>query len=434
MAASAASLVRATSAVSRLFPAAPTTPGAPPVPPGQPERTAPEQSGAPPQAPRKPETPPAAEKPPARTPGPETSAAPQPAAAPAKPAAAAPAEPSAPGAPATATAKPRAASVKPQAEPTPRAFPAAKSPTGAIPPPLAGQAYRASRRPARRWQLTGLVIAIVLLVGGLAGVALLRPKPAPGASQGGGNGLIANESAIRGQAVTWVTEQVDRSIAISCDAAMCGALAQHGFPASNLTVLSPTAPDPYGSQVLIASTDVRSQFASRLAFFAPTVIASFGAGTSRIDIRVIAANGAAYQKSLRQDLAKRRTSGGELAGNKRVTVTPAARAQLLSGEVDLRLVTALAFLASSEPVSIVSFGSFAPGAAADVPLRWAYLAESDPAVTTGGPAYVQSLISFARNLRPPYTPLSVSTVTLPGGRKALLIEFAAPSPLGLLPS
>ena len=97
-------------------------------------------------------------------------------------------------------------------------------------------------------------------------------------------------------------------------------------------------------------------------------------------------------------------------------------------------MTALAFLASSEPVSIVSFGSFAPGAAPDVPLRWAYLAESDPAVATGGQAYVQSLISFARNLRPPYTPLSASPVNLPGGRKALLIEFAAPSPLGLLPS
>ena len=273
----------------------------------------------------------------------------------------------------------------------------------------------------------------MLLVGALAGVALLRRTPAPSASQGG-NGLIANETAIRGQAVTWITEQVDRSNAVACDTAMCADLAQHGFPASNLNVLSPGAPDPYGSQVLVASTDVRNQFGSRLAFFAPTVIASFGTGAARIDIRVIAANGAAYQKALRQDLVKRRTSGSELAGNKRVTVTPAARAQLLSGEVDLRLVTALAFLASSEPVSIVSFGSFAPGAATDVPLRWAYLAESDAAVTTSGQAYVRSLISFANNLASPYTPMHVSPVNLPGGRKALLIEFAAPSPLGLLPS
>jgi len=149
---------------------------------------------------------------------------------------------------------------------------------------------------------------------------------------------------------------------------------------------------------------------------------------------VIAADGAAYQAALQRDLQTRKTSGTVLAGNKQVIVTPAARAQLLSGEVDLRLITALAFLAHQQPVSIVSFGSFAPGAASDVPLRWAYLAESDPAVRMSPAAYVQSLMTFARNLQPPYAPLNVSPVNLPGARKALRIEFAAPSPLNMIRS
>jgi hypothetical protein len=315
-----------------------------------------------------------------------------------------------------------------------RARPAAKSPTGVVPPPPGGQAYRGARLPARRWQLTGLIIAVVLLAGALIGITALRHPARPSGGNSAGGGLIADAAAIRGQAVSWVTTQVDHNIGVACDAVMCSDLAQHGFPPGNLNVLAPTAPDPYGSGLLIATADLRSQFASRLTFFAPALIASFGTGAARIDVRVVAADGAAYQAALRRDLRTRRTSGTVLAGNKSVTVTPAARAQLLAGEVDLRLVTALAFLATQEPVSIVSFGSFAPGAAPEVPLRWAYLAESDPAVRTSVPAYVQSLITFARNLQPPYAPLNVSPVSLPGGRKALRIEFAAPSPLNMIRS
>jgi len=275
----------------------------------------------------------------------------------------------------------------------------------------------------------------VLIGGGFFGATQLRRSPAPaGGERQPGGGLIAGAAAIRGQAVSWITAQVDHSTAISCDAVTCADLAQHGFPAGNLNVLQPTAPDPYGSQLLVASAAVRSQFASRLAFFAPALIASFGTGAARIEVRVIAADGAAYQAALRQDLHAREKSGRELAGNPRVTVTPAARAQLLAGEVDIRMVTALAFLTRQGPVSIVSFGSFAPGAARDVPLRWAYLAESDPATRLSAAAYVKSLITFARALQPPYTPLNVSAVTLPGDKKVLRIEFAAPSPLGLLKS
>jgi hypothetical protein len=69
-----------------------------------------------------------------------------------------------------------------------------------------------------------------------------------------------------------------------------------------------------------------------------------------------------------------------------------------------------------------------------VPQRWAYLAETDPAAHASAAAYLQSLISFAHQLRPPYVPLSLGTVQLPGGRNVLRIEFAAPSPLGLLRS
>jgi hypothetical protein len=276
-----------------------------------------------------------------------------------------------------------------------------------------------------------MVIA-VLLAGTIFAVTTLgRGNRAPSNS---GSGIIATETAVRNQAVSWITAQVGHDIVLACDAVLCADLAQHGFPAGNLNVLEATAPDPYGSELLIASADVRSQFGAKIGFYAPTVVASFGAGAGHIDVRVIAADGAKYGTALRLDLQARESSGAQLAGNPAIAVTPAARAELLSGAVDTRLLTALAFLAGQEPVSIVAFGGFAPGAAPGVPQRWAYLAESDPAAHKSGADYVRSLMAFAHDLRPPYVPLSLATVQLPGGRNVLRIEFAAPSPLGLLRS
>ncbi len=278
-----------------------------------------------------------------------------------------------------------------------------------------------------------VVASLVVVLAAIVGIDLARSAPA--ASRGTGSGLIAAESAVRTEAVSWITSQVGHDIVLACDAVICSDLAQHGFPAGNLNVLGPTAPDPYGSELLVATADIRSQFGSKLgSFYAPTVIASFGTGAARIDVRVVAADGgAAYARQLARDLQTRKTSGAQLAGNKNITLWPAARAQLLSGDVDIRLVTTLAFLAGQQPVAVVAFASFAPGAAPGVPMRWAYLAESDPAGHDSGAAYVRSLIAFARDLRPPYVPLSLATARLPDGQSVLKIAFAAPSPLGLLP-
>jgi hypothetical protein len=275
--------------------------------------------------------------------------------------------------------------------------------------------------------------SLVVVVAAAAAIDLARSSRT--ASDAGGGALIASQAGVRAEAVSWITSQVGHDIAVACDAAMCSDLAQHGFPTANLNVLGLTAPDPYGSELVVATADIRSQFGSKLgSFYAPTVVASFGAGQARIDVRVIAADGAAaYDRQLARDLQTRKNSGAELAGNKNITLTRASQAQLLSGDVDIRLVTTLAFVAGQEPVSVVAFASFAPGAAPGVPMRWAYLAESDPAAHQSGAAYVRSLIAFAHNLRPPYVPLTLTTARLPDGQTVLRIAFSAPSPLGLLP-
>jgi hypothetical protein len=288
--------------------------------------------------------------------------------------------------------------------------------------------------------MAGLLISILLVVAAVVIVAFVGHQP-PTTSGGGsapniGGQRIAAETAARNDAVAWVTSQVGRDVTLACDAVTCNDLAEHGFPAGNLDTLQPAAPDPYGSQLVIATADIRSQFGTKLAStYAPEVIASFGAGADRIDIRVMAPQGpAAFFTALTKDLAARRSSGAELISNKNIVISAPAKAELAAGQIDLRLLTSIAFLAGQRPVQIVGFGSYAPGAGPGVPLRFAYLAETDKAAGADSSGYLQSLLAVLHAEVYPYVPMSIGTVRLADGQAVLRIEFSAPSLLGLLKS
>jgi hypothetical protein len=309
--------------------------------------------------------------------------------------------------------------------------------------PGAGRPARQGRtrdaRPARRWRLAGVFTAILLILAAAAVVIAVSRHQAHapgGASQAGaGTGRsITAEAADRRQAVAWVASQVDRDDIVACDSVMCAALAAGGFPVANLQVLSPTSPVPFGSGILIATADIRSQFGSQLAAAdAPEVIARFGTGTEQIDIRAIAPDGAAaYRAALNADLLFRKSSGAQILRNKAVAVSAAARQQLAAGQVDSRLLSTIVFLAGQQPIEIVGFGSIAPGADADVPLRYADLTETDAASRMSSSRYLHAMLALLSSQLLQYRPMSVATVRLPGGQAVLRIEFAAPSPLGLL--
>jgi hypothetical protein len=207
---------------------------------------------------------------------------------------------------------------------------------------------------------------------------------------------------------------------------MCSALQAHGVPSSQLLVLLLADADPLGSDVVVATSAVRSQFGSRLiTVYAPEVIASFGSGAERIDVRAIApAGAAAYQSALAGDNAARTAAGRQLLRNKRITVAQRAKTVLDTGDVDPRLLAVLAELAAIQRVSLVSFGDPSPGAA--VPLR-----EAEIQVTTQ--AEQRAALSFLRAQRAPYLPALVKTVSAksPGDHFRIEIEYDAPGPLGL---
>jgi hypothetical protein len=229
----------------------------------------------------------------------------------------------------------------------------------------------------------------------------------------------------RAQAATWVARQVSRDAIVACDPAICAALQVHGVPAGNLLVLRSGASDPLGSDVVLATPAVRAQFGGRLAsVYAPQVIASFGAGAQRIDVRAVAPDGAtAFKAALAADLTVRQTAGRQLLHNSRLALTAAARAALQDGRVDTRLLVTLAALAAAHPLHITSFGGSGPGAGAGTPLRIVQLAAA--------PADLGSMLTFVRAQRPPYQAASAA-IARPGGVSVLTIEFAAPSPAGLL--
>jgi hypothetical protein len=207
---------------------------------------------------------------------------------------------------------------------------------------------------------------------------------------------------------------------------MCAALSRRGIPAGDMLVLGPAASDPLGSDVVLETAALRAQFGNRLAgVYAPLILASFGTGQARIAVRAVAPDGtAACLVALAADLRARRSVGRELLRDPRLEFTSPASAQLAAGRADARLLITLAAMAASQPLRVLGFGDAGPGASPGLPSRAAQL--EVPA------AVAQRLLAFLRAQRPPYLAARADIAPGPGGRSLLTIEFAAPSPLGLL--
>ena len=106
-----------------------------------------------------------------------------------------------------------------------------------------------------------------------------------------------------------------------------------------------------------------------------------------------------------------------------------ARSQLAAGQVDSRLLAALAALAGHQPVDIMQFGNLGPGASPGVPLRFADLAESVPATHMDTAAYMRAAWAVLSGAAAPIRPARAVSGTLQH-QVVLQVEFTAPSPLG----
>ncbi len=282
----------------------------------------------------------------------------------------------------------------------------------------------------RRWRVVALILAaaVLALVGLQVSGALKNgstsARPAAPAS-GGGRSALSVAAAARDQAAAWVAQQVSSADIVACDPAVCSELQVHGLPAGRLLPLQPGA-SPFGADVIVASPSVRSEFGSQLTEeYAPGLIASFGSGAARVDVRAIASlGGAAYRAAEPTDLAARKAAGGQLLHNRRFHATARAASQMTAGEVDSRLLVTLASLVSQRGVGVASFGDTGPGA----PVLYRQVTLDSPG---GEVADLTADLDQVQTQRSPYLPAS-AIIVHPGAQAQLRIEFGAPSLPGLL--
>lgn len=233
-------------------------------------------------------------------------------------------------------------------------------------------------------------------------------------------------TANRALAAAWIAQQVGSDVNVSCDPQMCGEVREQGFPAARLTALPPRTDGPLGAGVVVATPTLRDQFGARLAtVYAPLVLASFGSGAEQVDIRVVAPDGAA---ALRAQLAAEHThlvaAGTQLLRNSNIAASPTARAPLLAGQVDPRLLVMLSALASQGPVRLVTFDDSSPGTSTVVQLRGAEIG----AASTAG---LSAVLGFLRAQQAPYLPASAAIARAVSGQSVVTVRYDAPGPMDL---
>ncbi len=287
---------------------------------------------------------------------------------------------------------------------------------------------RASRRRRRLVIVLSALVAMALGAGITLAFTGADPKASTGAQPSDAaqsmTALQQQAALYRQEAAKWVAEQLSPGTLVSCDQAMCDELQQAGFSAGLLMVLTPTAPDPLGSAVIIATPAVRSQFGTRLAsVYAPQVIAKFGSGPEEVDVRNQELGGTAAFDAQQATYSKDRIAAGTLlAGNQNVHASPAAKAELVAGQVDPDLVATLAQLASKTAVQLVAFTDLSPGEGNAVPLRGAEILAATPGVL----AIVQTEFATQRGA---FAPIHTAVAKNASGLSVVTVTYGAPSPM-----
>jgi hypothetical protein len=295
----------------------------------------------------------------------------------------------------------------------------------------------ASRLTTTRWHLAAVILALaVIAVITLQFTDVFTRTAAPAARAPSTGSPVARTpgrqppspslaAVAQARAAAWIAGQVNADAIIACDPAMCAALQAQGVTAGRLMLLRAATADPHGATVMVTSSSADSQLAST---YAPAVIAIFGSGNARIAVRATEPGGpAGYESALRADLAARKSAGAQLLRNSRIRFTGQDAAQLRAGAVDSRLLATLAALASQYAFRVAAFGDTSPGV---------HVLFRDVTITPEGiraaAAELAAVMTLVNEQHAPYLPAEATILHAPAGQAALRIEFASPSPLGLL--
>ena len=298
---------------------------------------------------------------------------------------------------------------------------------------------RGSRR--ARWRRpAAAVLASILLIAGVAGTALVLSRRGGTQEQltgghadrqSGAARQLSAAAAARAQAVGWIMHEVTHAAVVGCDPQVCAELTSQGFPSGNLLALGPQSNDPIAAGLVVVTPAIQAQFGSRLAsVYAPAIIASFGSGKARIDIRLVPPGGAkGYRATQQADQRARRTADALLLTNSRIKFSATARRQLRGGDIDPRLPMLIATMVQSHPVRIVGFGGSSPGGGPASLLRWVDVARVNRGAHLTRAGYLSWMQSLIHAQRAEFRPARSRQVASPAGQTVVRIEYLAPSPL-----
>ncbi len=274
------------------------------------------------------------------------------------------------------------------------------------------------------WRLVTLVVILALVGAAAAEFVDVAFQGTRSASADNPVSRGAHTTSPQAQAAAWIASQVSSDTMIACYPAMCTALQEQGVGADRLMPLQPGSSGPIDASVIVTSPSTSSPVTDA---YAPALIASFGSGITRIQVRATEPGGAAaYESALQADLTARKYAGSELIRNWRIQFTARDALQLRAGEVDSRLLATLAALASQYSFRVTSFGDASPGV--QVLFREVTIAPGGG----NGPTELARAAALVNQQDAPFLPAHVTIGHPAAGQVALSIEFAAPSPLGLL--
>jgi len=218
---------------------------------------------------------------------------------------------------------------------------------------------------------------------------------------------------------------------VGCDPQVCAELIKQRFPAGDVLRLGPESNDPSGCGLVVVTPAIQAQFGNRLAsVFAPAIIASFGSGNAKIDIRLVFPGGTRGYRAVQQTYQRdRKAADRQLLTNSRIKLSATARRQLLSGDIDPRLPMLIATMVQRHPVHIVGFGGSSPGGGPASLLRWVDVARVNRGAHLTPAAYLRWMQSLVHVQRAEYRPARSAQISSSAGLTVLRIEYLAPSPL-----
>lgn len=243
-------------------------------------------------------------------------------------------------------------------------------------------------------------------------------------------------------AEAWIDGNVARDNRIIVDDALWVDLYKDGFPRSNVVwyykldtdpAVRALAPRGWRDYDYIVSTNsVRTapnvSGPARTAVANSTVVATFGTGASRVEVRKINSDGSAQAaKDAAKEKTDRAQAGGQLAKNRGLALSAQARGLLQAGDVDPRLQVTLATIAAQHRLSIADFPAAAGQQNTGEPRRTVSIAAIDGRSLTGAKAAVQEVRAFFTGQPALYKPASITSTS-----DQLRITYPWPTPTGLL--